>query len=137
MSDDSTVAIVRLMMTSRGAQLIPEMPSNLQTSMVSSCAPRTWLAQLLGCFSKQCTSEMSRTLQTSTVYFSRVSYLFECNANDTYVLRMTHIHEARHGKGPGAVRYSTSDVVCFSCEIADAVWPKIVKRYSTSDAEGK
>jgi hypothetical protein len=33
---------------------------------------------------------MSRTLQTSTVYFSRVSYLFECNANDTYVLRMTH-----------------------------------------------
>ncbi len=34
---------------------------------------------------------MSRTLQTSTVYFSRVSYLFECNANDTYVLRMTHI----------------------------------------------
>ncbi len=42
-----------------------------------------------GCFSKQCTSEMSRALQTSTVYFSRVSYLFECNANDTYVLRMT------------------------------------------------
>ncbi len=34
---------------------------------------------------------MSRTLQTSTVYFSRVSSLFECNANDTYVLRMTHL----------------------------------------------
>ncbi len=34
---------------------------------------------------------MSRTLQTSTVFFSRVSYLFECNANDTYVLRMTHM----------------------------------------------
>ncbi len=46
---------------------------------------------LYGGFSKQCTSEMSRTLQTSTVYFSRVSYFFECNANDTYVLRMTHI----------------------------------------------
>ena len=44
-----------------------------------------------GCFSKQCTSEMSRTLQTSTVYVSRVSYLFECNANDTYVLRTTHM----------------------------------------------
>ncbi len=44
-----------------------------------------------GCFSKQCTSEIRRTLQTSTVYFSRVSYLFECNANDTYVLRMTHM----------------------------------------------
>ena len=26
------------------------------------------------------------------MYFSRVSYLFECNANDTYVLRMTHIN---------------------------------------------
>ncbi len=34
---------------------------------------------------------MSRTLQTSTVYVSRVSYLFECNANDTYVLRMTQM----------------------------------------------
>ncbi len=45
----------------------------------------------LGSFSKQCTSEMTWTLQTSTVYFSRVSCLFECNANDTYVLRMTHI----------------------------------------------
>ncbi len=44
-----------------------------------------------GCFSKQCTSEMSRTLQSSTVCFSRVSYLLECNADDTYVLRMTHI----------------------------------------------
>ncbi len=32
---------------------------------------------------------MSRTLQTSTVYVSAVSYLFECNANDTYILRMT------------------------------------------------
>ncbi len=42
-----------------------------------------------GCFSKLWTSEMSRALQTSTVYFSHVSYLFECNANDTYVLRMT------------------------------------------------
>ncbi len=37
---------------------------------------------------------MSRTLQTSTVYFSRVSYLVECNANDTYVLRMTQINKA-------------------------------------------
>ncbi len=45
-----------------------------------------------GCFSKQCTSEIRRTLQTFTVYFSRVSYLFERNANDTYVLRMTHIN---------------------------------------------
>ncbi len=44
-----------------------------------------------GCFSKLCTSEMSRTLQTSTVYFSRVSYLLECSANDAYVLRMTHM----------------------------------------------
>ncbi len=34
---------------------------------------------------------MSRMLQTPTVYFSRVSYLLECNANDTYVLRMTHV----------------------------------------------
>ncbi len=50
-----------------------------------------------GCFSKQCTSEMNRTLQTSTVYFSRASYLFECNASDTYVLRMTHM------SGTGAV----------------------------------
>ncbi len=33
---------------------------------------------------------MTRTLQTSSAYFSRVSYLFECNANGTYVLRMTH-----------------------------------------------
>jgi hypothetical protein len=34
---------------------------------------------------------MSRTLQTSTVFFSRVSCLFECNANDTYVLRVIHV----------------------------------------------
>ncbi len=44
-----------------------------------------------GCFSKLWTSQMRRTLQTSTVDFCRVSYLFECNANDTYVLRMTHM----------------------------------------------
>ncbi len=44
------------------------------------------------------TSEMGRTLQTSTVYFSRVSYLFECNANDTYVLRMTHMRVGYHGR---------------------------------------
>ncbi len=41
------------------------------------------------CLSKLWTSEMSRT--TSSVYVSRVSYLFECNANDTYVLRMTNV----------------------------------------------
>ncbi len=35
---------------------------------------------------------MKRALQTSAVYFSRVSYLFECNANDTYVLRMTNMN---------------------------------------------
>ncbi len=45
----------------------------------------------IGCFSKLWTSKMCRTLQSSTVYVSRVSYLFECNANDTYVLRMTQI----------------------------------------------
>ncbi len=44
-----------------------------------------------GCFSKHCTSEMSRTLQSSAVFSCDVSYLFECNANDTYVLRMTHL----------------------------------------------
>ncbi len=46
-----------------------------------------------GCFSKLWTSQKSRTLQSPTVCFSRVSYLFECNANDTYVLRMIHISE--------------------------------------------
>ncbi len=56
-----------------------------------------------GCFSKLCTSEMSRTLQTSTVYFSRVSYLSECNANDTYVLRMTHVGLSNHAF-PGMAR---------------------------------
>ncbi len=46
-----------------------------------------------GCFSQQCTSQTSRTLQSSAVYFSRVSYLLECNANDTYVLRIVHIRD--------------------------------------------
>ncbi len=46
---------------------------------------------LCGCFSKLFTSQKSRTLQSRTVYFSRVSYLFGCNANDTYVLRMSHV----------------------------------------------
>ncbi len=61
----------------------------------------------LGCFSKLWTSEMSRTLQTSTVYFSRVSYLFEFNANDTYVLRMTHLVSFSKNRGPhkGGARY--------------------------------
>ncbi len=71
--------------TEKGTRCAPHFRSQtiLQTSCdVSPCE----------CFSKQCTSEMSRTLQTSTVYVSRVSYLFECNANDTYVLRMTHVN---------------------------------------------
>ncbi len=38
--------------------------------------PTAHYVNTLVCFSKQCTSEMSRTLQTSTVYFSHVSYLF-------------------------------------------------------------
>ncbi len=34
---------------------------------------------------------MSRTLQTSTVYVSRVSYLFECNANDKSAAQVRHV----------------------------------------------
>ena len=44
-----------------------------------------------GRFSKQCTSDMSRTLQTSTVSFSRVSYLFGCNVKCTRVLRIINM----------------------------------------------
>ncbi len=58
----------------------------------------TGARRLCGCFSKLWTSQNSRTLQTSTVYFSRVSYLSECNANDTYLLRMTHAEPNTSGE---------------------------------------
>ncbi len=54
---------------------------------------------------------MSRTLQTSTIFFSRVSYLFECNAKDTYVLRMTRICVLAICQVPDVVRLAPDLVV--------------------------
>ncbi len=50
---------------------------------------------LLFCFSKLLTSQKSRALQSSTVFRRRVSYLFESNVNDTYVLKVIHIKVRR------------------------------------------
>ncbi len=65
----------------------------LDVSLLTTCDDLIIRAHVwtYGSFSKLWTSEMSRTLQPSTVCFGRVSYLLECNAYDTYVLRMTHM----------------------------------------------
>ncbi len=50
-----------------------------------------YVSRSFGCFSKQRTSQKSRTLQSPIGSFSRVSYLWGCNVKSTRVLRIIHL----------------------------------------------